>query len=452
MRKLVCFALAALLLCGTVACKAPKPEPSTPMATLQPMPVGDVAAAMEKAAQSAAPTHNAMEPTFDEDRARPLTSRTDGNTMWSWFAGLTLYADGTGRLEINGDRLWLTERDGVFDAQLRMYRLPYGAEPAYAFPAGKLRILTDGEAVRFEVLEDPLGAFACAGLDGKILKKSKNEPSPDSGWTWTEIPVQPDTDWGARLWTSEIETFHIDETLAMNGTVTTPDGTQRACAILGNRRAVAIVDETEGAPALLFYGECKSEDYRQSFIRLTLKPICDPYDLCRGGKTDLTLFRTGEASETDLRYMAGRNLDSIRLQLVLDGWTDETDRIGELDEGMRGWFARLTKDGQTILILYELDFESDWEEAFAAAYVHYDADGTVLAWMGTRPVDHAIADGYTLQEDAYFSDLVDGRGALFDEDETVYFLDDGRIAIVTVWHESGDGDCDFRIVNVLPQG
>ena len=51
MRKSVIFALAALLLCGTFACGliAPSNEPAqTP--TLQPIPIGDVAAAMAKAA------------------------------------------------------------------------------------------------------------------------------------------------------------------------------------------------------------------------------------------------------------------------------------------------------------------------------------------------------------------------------------------------------------------
>ena len=193
---------------------------------------------------------------------------------------------------------------------------------------------------------------------------------------------------------------------------------------------------------------------RMNLVRFDLEALYDPLGLC--GTETFDLFRAEEfdnvyaehGSLEALRYMPGVNLDAVVLTLTRDGWTDKTET---LDSELDGWFKLLIKDGQSLVIYYEMDFTPYGDESFPMAYALYDADGTVLDWSGSRPIDHAVADGYTLQPGVYFGSLVPTGTIGMDvaEDDYAYFTDDGRIAVETFWHEGGDGDEGFRIVKVI---
>ena len=89
-------------------------------------------------------------------------------------------------------------------------------------------------------------------------------------------------------------------------------------------------------------------------------------------------------------------------------------------------------------------------QSYPDAYALYGADGTVLQWAGERPLHHAVADGYKLRKNVYFHEQIGAWGMDVGEDEYVYFLDDGRVAIEWLPHEGGKGDLDFKIIRVIP--
>ena len=103
------------------------------------------------------------------------------------------------------------------------------------------------------------------------------------------------------------------------------------------------------------------------------------------------------------------------------------------------------------MIHYEYDFSSPYEYYvyYPDAYVLYGADGTVLSWGGSKPIDHRIADSYRIGKDTYFDPGTGVQGMIVGEDSDAYFLDDGRVAVETTAHE-GSGDVDFEIVRVIP--
>ena len=118
---------------------------------------------------------------------------------------------------------------------------------------------------------------------------------------------------------------------------------------------------------------------------------------------------------------------------------------------LEGWFVRLVKDGQTLMIHSVPDFSSPYEyyQEYPNAYVLYGADGAVLSWSGEKPIDHGIADSYRMGKETYFDPGTGIRGMVVGEDSDAFFLDDGRIAVETTAHE-GSGDVNFEIVRVIP--
>ena len=73
------------------------------------------------------------------------------------------------------------------------------------------------------------------------------------------------------------------------------------------------------------------------------------------------------------------------------------------------------------------------DEEYAAAYLLFDASGTLESWGGFKPFDHTLFDGHDLKDA-----LTHVNGALygFGDDDDIYLLDDGRILVASWGHES----------------
>jgi len=454
MKKTILLLLAALLLCGLFACKPVNPAKEA-----------EASPAPSDPAQTAAPEQTES-PIFAEERARPLSAEADTGTLWmgDYSLILSVLPDGQATLFTKQALLWLMENGDAFRVETRMYRTPFDETPAYTFYAGELRLLIDGETMRVEVLDDPLGVLTYAQADGRLLNMH------GTFWDYAQnrslVPQEPNTKWLENFEVAERSyawlNLIVGDDISYTGTLSMPDGTKRNVSLLGCWDSYALVEERDGAAELLFYGlrtnRMDPDDWyapRMRLVRFDLEALYDPLGLC--GMETFDLFRAddfdvvyaGYGASEALRYMPGFNLDTVALTLIRDGWTDKTET---LDPVLVGWFTLLTKDGQSLLIYYEPDFTPYGDEDYPSAYVLYDADGTVLDWSGSRPIDHAIADAYTLQPGVYFGELFSAGVRSMDvaEDDYAYFTDDGRIAVQTVWHEGGDGDLDFQIINVIP--
>ena len=461
MKKALICLLCAVLLCGVFACGKEK-EPTAPEQKNEPIaeqPTDGPAAATEA-------------PAFSESDARPLSLETDKNTGWTYYEWqgkgwthyhLLVYADGTAYLFTPNGVFALTENEKTFSLETRLFRTRDDTEPALTLPAGEVRLFTDGAAVKIEIASDPLGVLAYNEVDGRVLKAEQKGPGETrSEVNWFYLPMEPGTEWvdsfdmGERhyAWLN----MAIGENCEMTGTLRFPDGTERPCMLVGNDNCYALIDASGETPELLFYGikaidEEKYYSARYELVELPLDTICDPFGLCAADPFSIGRRDWHDQEDEWLTYMLGVNLDTVILSMIRDGWTDRTPEIETLHPLFQGFFAWLTKDGQTLVIHYELDFSTPYavSEAYADAFVLYGADGAVLKWGGAKPIDHTIADGYRLEKDAYFYQLTGGTGAMITgEDEDAYFLDDGRIAIETMPHEGGDGDEDFEIVKVIP--
>ena len=470
MKKALLCLLCAVLLCGLFACGREK-EPAATERTDE--PIAEQPTDGPIAEQPTDEPAAADAPAFSESDARPLSLETDKNTGWVYNGGwqgkrwthyhLPVYADGTAYLFTPNEVFALTANGETFSLETRLFCTADDTKPALTLPAGEVRLSTDGAAVKIEIVSDPLGVLAYDEVDGKVLKKQDREP----GETRSEVnrfylPSEPDTEWGGWFDMGERRNTYLRMTIgadgAMTGTLRFPDGTERPCTLVGNDNGYALIDASGETPELLFYGikAFDEEEYRAAryeLVELPLDTVCDPFGLCAAGPFSIGRRNRRYQEDESLTYMLGVNLDTVILSMIRDGWTDRTPEIETLHPLFSGFFAWLTKDGQTLVIHYELDFSTPYgiSEAYADAFVLYGADGAVLKWSGAKPIDHAIADGYRREKDAYFYQLTGGTGAMITgEDEDAYFLDDGRIAIETVPHESGDGDVDFEIVRVIP--
>ena len=159
MKKTILLLLAALLLCGLFACK-----PVIPAKEAEATP------APSESAQTAAPDQTES-PIFSEENARPVTFTEDADTRWYHRFNLYLYTDDTGLIDTPSGVLWFKGQDGEFSLEMRLYRTADDDEPTCVFPAGKIRLQTDGKAIRVEVLSDPFGILAYDEVDGCVLKK-----------------------------------------------------------------------------------------------------------------------------------------------------------------------------------------------------------------------------------------------------------------------------------------
>ena len=449
MTKLVSVLLAALLLCGLSAFRPDAREQAEPAApgTEARLPVAVTLVSEQESLLAAAP--------------KPLSLKAQKNTVWSGNgeARLMIYENGTAYLFTANEVFALQETGDGFRLELTLYRTPFDAEPAVVLPAGTIRVLLDGDTVKLEVADDPLGVLAFDGLDGAVLTKRTYAPYRYHSFNFCSVPKEPGTEWfcfgdmGDHRYA--ILKMTIGEDCSMTGTLTLPDGSARPCVLLGNEDGFALADISGDGPELLFVGERSTADtkdtlpYRYELARVDLDPVYDPLGLCVEGRFEIWREKR---EEEGFPYMLGRNLDSVILSLIRDGWTDTTEEIEKLAPILEGWFVRLVKDGQTLLIHYDLDPYLPYEsyQPFPDAYALYGADGAVLQWAGERPLDRAVADGYKLRKNVYFHVEIGAWGMDVGEDEYAYFLDDGRIAIEWVPHEGGGGDLDFKIVRVIP--
>ena len=442
MTKLASLFLSALLLCGLVAIQA---KNNISIAEPQRLPVS-VTLVQERSA-------------LMEEAAKPLSLKDQKNTMWSDGADvrLMIYEDGAAYLFTANEIFTLEAGDDGVLLKNELYRTPFDAEPATVLLAGTVKITVDGDTVKLAVAEDPLGALAFDGLDGAVLTKEKHKPYRYPDFNFFSGPLEPGTAWFRYFDMGEHHhanlSITVGESGAMAGTLTMPDGTAWPCALLGNKNSFALVDESGEAPALLFFGERTRVDEdrydrtRYELVCLDLSPVFDLLKL-----TDIDEFALGRQryGEWDLAYIPGKSLDSVILALIRDGWTETKDMEAQYP-ALAGWFTRLVKDGQTLMIHYEYDFSSPYEYYvyYPDAYVLYGADGAALQWGGSKPIDHRIADSYRIGKGTYFDPGTGVRGMIVGEDSDAYFLDDGSIAVETTAHE-GSGDVDFEIIRVIP--
>ena len=442
MTKLVSILLSALLLCGLAAVRAKNDAPAAeaPRLPVSVTLVQDGIARTERA-------------------AKPLSLEDRKNTAWADGAGsrLMIYEDGAAYLFTTGGVFVLKESGDGFLLELRLYPTPFEGEPAMVLPAGTVKITADGDTVTLAVEDDPLGVLAFDGLNGAVLTKQQYKPYRYPSFNFFSGPLEPGTEWFCYFDMGEHRhaklSITVGEDGAMTGTLTMPDGAARPCALLGNDGGFALVSGGGEAPELLFYGERPRVDEdrydrtRYELVWLDLSPIFDPLKL-----TDIDGFALGRQlyGEWDLAYIPGKSLDSVILTLIRDGWTETEDMEAQYP-ALEGWFTRLVKDGQTLMIHSELDFSSPYEyyNAYPSAYVLYGADGAVLSWSGEKPIDHGLADSYRMGKDTYFDPGTGIRGLVVGEDSDAFFLDDGRIAVETTAHE-GSGDVNFEIVRVIP--
>ena len=442
MTKLVSFSLSALLLCGLVAIQA---KNNISVAEPQRLPVS-VTLVQEGSA-------------LMEEAAKPLSLNDQKNTMWLDGAGIRLmiYEDGAAYLFTANEIFTLEAGSDGFLLKMDMYRTPFDAVPAAVLPAGTVKITVDGDTVKLAVAEDPLGALAFDGLNGAVLTKEKHTPYPYPDFNFFSGPLEPGTEWFCYFNMGEHRhaklSITVGEDGAMSGVLTMPDGTARSCVLFGNGNTFALTADTEKEAELIFLGERKKTDEthydrtRYELLWLDLSSVFDPLEL-----TGIDEFALGRQryGEWDLAYIPGKSLDSVILALIRDGWTETKDMEAQYP-ALEGWFDRLVKDGQTLVIHYEYDFSSPYEYYvyYPDAYVLYGADGAVLQWGGSKPIDHRIADSYRIGKDTYFDPGTGVQGMIVGEDSDAYFLDDGSIAVETTAHE-GSGDVSFEIIRVIP--
>ena len=441
MTKLISFLLSALL-CGLVAIQA---KNNISVAEPQRLPVS-VTLVQEGSA-------------LMEEAAKPLSLKDQKNTMWSDGAGvrLMIYEDGAAYLITANEIFTLEAGSDGFLLKMDMYRTPFDAEPAAVLPAGTAKITVDGDTVKLAVAEDPLGVLAFDGLNGAVLTKEKHKPYRYPDFNFFSGPLEPGTAWFCYFDMGEHRHANLSITVgedgAMTGALTMPDGTAWPCALLGNKNGFALVDESGEAPTLLFLGERPRVDEdrydrtRYELVCLDLSSVFDPLQL-----TGIDEFALGRQryGEWDLAYIPGKSLDSVILALIRDGWTETKDMEAQYP-ALEDWFTWHVKDGQTLMIHFKPDFSSPYEYYvyYPDTYVLYGADGAVLQWGGSKPIDHRIADSYRIGKDTYFDPGTGVRGMIVGEDSDAYFLDDGRVAVETTAHE-GSGDVDFEIIRVIP--
>ena len=442
MTKLVSILLSALLLCGLVVIQT-KDNASVAEARRLPVTVTLVQDGIA----------------LRSEAAKPLSLKDQKNTLWLDGAGvrLMIYEDGAAYLFTAGGVFALKESGDGFLLELSLYRTAFDTEPAMVLPAGTMKITADGDTVTLAVTEDPLGALAFDGLDGAVLTKEKRKPYRYPDFNFFSGPLEPGTEWFCYFDMGEHRHAKLSITVgadgAMTGALTMPDGTAWPCALLGNDGGFALVSEGGDARELLFFGERSRVDEdrydrtRYELVWLDLSSVFDPLKL-----TDIDGFALGrqQYGEWDLAYIPGKSLDSVILALIRDGWT-ETKDMEEQYPALEGWFVRLVKDGQTLMIYSVPDFSSPYEyyQEYPSAYVLYGADGAVLSWSGEKPIDHGIADSYRMGKETYFDPGTGIQGMVVGEDSDAFFLDDGRIAVETTAHE-GSGDVNFEIVRVIP--
>lgn len=449
MKKQLCALLALILVFCTAACGGGAAEQSSG----------------QQAESGSVPLTEPTDPETGEPfEGQPFVLSEHLGMMWeSCYIGideepyfyretLSVYGDGDATLTHDRVDYRLKDNGGTFLLEKDLYASPFETEPCLTLAAGEIRLLTDGEAVRFEVVSDPLGIFDGFDPQNAVLTLQRYFGEPWKPYKWQDTPdefgsdpqFQPQTEWVAGG-------PHADENGGLcyyancvlkteaDGTVKgyiwrTPESEREDCLLLWAPDAAALVrpDDAE----LLYYGGVTGDrewDDAENCRTYGIKTCYDPCTLKVGNK--LLLEKKGMSLNPEPEYVLGYGRYEIEARFTENGWTseplsmkwdeDDEDDYGEL-------FLKLTKDGRMLLIY--LDGLYTYSQG-AFAYVLIGADGTLESWGGFKPFDHTLFDGHDVKDA-----LTHMNGALWGlaEDDDIYLLDDGRILVTYSGHESGE--------------
>ena len=476
MKKILAILLVLLFTCSMFACKTDDPsgigetapETEAPKTVSTEKTGADPTAAPAPAGTDVPKAETPAKETVSyPENARALSLTENADTYWSDGQNeyrILIYDDSEAYLMTPNGVLTLTEDGDAYLAETKLYRSPFDTESAAVFTAGQVRLLTDGYALKIKVADDPLNILKYDALDGLVLEKQDFEPYRYSDYNFFSGPLEPGTEWFCYFNMGEYHYARLNMTIGWDGsiygTLVMPEGTQRTCVLLVNGDSFALIDESADSPELLFYGsrnriyETYYNTERYGLVRIALDPVFDPLGLCLLSEFNL---RRQDGREGELPYILGKSLDSLILELTRDGWQDQTEQLVESEPCLEGWYARLTIDDWTLLIYYLDDYGIPYEayQSYVYAYVLYGADGTVLSWSGSKPVDHELADAHKIRSGVHFNPGAGIDGLMIGEDVDTYFLDDGRLVIRGVDHlEDPDmedvGDIDFITVKVIP--
>ena len=447
MKKTLCALLALLLICGAVGCGTGE-QPSGQQAE-----PGSIAATEPTDPETGEPF--AGHPfVLSEHLDTSWNSRYVGIDEQPYFfqESLSVYGDGDATLTHDRVDYRLKDNGGTYLLEKDLYASPFETEPCLTLAAGEIRLLTDGETVRFEVVSDPLGVFDGFDSQNAVLKQHMyfGEPwKPYKGQytpriSGTDLQFQPRTEWiaggphaeengGLCYYGNCVLKTEADGTV--KGYIRRDSEAEREdCLLLWAPDAAALVrpDDAE----LLYYGGVTGDrewDETENCRTYGIKACYDPYALKVGNK--LLLEKKGMSLNPEPEYVLGYGQYEIEARFTENGWTSEplSMKWDEDDEDDYGEdFLKLTKDGRMLLIY--LDGLYTYSQG-AFAYVLLDADGKLESWGGFKPFDHTLFDGHDVKDA-----LTHMNGALWGlaEDDDIYLLDDGRILVTYSGHESGE--------------
>ena len=445
MKKTLCALLALILICSAVGCGT-----------------GEQPSGQQAEPGSIAETEPTETETGEPFEGQPFMLSDHLNTSWnSRYVGideepyffqesLSVYGDGDATLTHDRVDYRLKDNGGTYLLEKDLYASPFETEPCLTLAAGEIRLLTDGETVRFEVVSDPLGVFDGFDSQNVVLKQHMyfGEPwKPYKGQytpriSGTDLQFQPRTEWiaggphaeengGLCYYGNCVLKTEADGTV--KGYIRrTSEAEREDCLLLWAPDAAALVrpDDAE----LLYYGGVTGDrewDETENCRTYGIKACYDPYALKVGNK--LLLEKKGMSLNPEPEYVLGYGRYEIEARFTENGWTSEplSMKWDEDDEDDYGEdFLKLTKDGRMLLIYLDYTYSQG-----AFAYVLLDADGKLESWGGFKPFDHTLFDGHDVKDA-----LTHMNGALWGlaEDDDIYLLDDGRILVTYSGHESGE--------------
>jgi hypothetical protein len=477
MKKTLCALLALILILGAVGCGTGEklPEQQTEPITVVETEKTSEPAATEPTAEpiktETEPEPETAEPTVEPEKPEPEPEPAQELPLFDpsaypssqWYMPvvsndlpyvysnrLTVFEDGSLQLTIDLVDYRLIKDGDAFRLEKDFYATPLDPMPARTLDAGTVcfRELTLGgqTLVRVEAVQNPLNVFSNDPRDLYDMTAMRNPyiyRDADTPQAWGYAPqMQPNTEWIERerhpLGDGYVVYGNSDVTVAQNGAVSgyikvAHEAEREDCVLLWAPDAGALVRPGENGELLYFGGLAHDpEETREQTVHYALRANYDPYDLSTGRKLVLIKINYGP----DPASVLGREKNHIVEAFTEDGWTNEplSMKWGEYaDYGEL--FLKLTKDGRMLLIYLDEDFGIYDHEEYAAAYLLFDATGTLESWGGFKPFDHTLFDGHDLKDAlTHVNGVLPGLA----EDDDIYLLDDGRILVTSSGHESGE--------------
>ena len=463
MKKTLCALLALILICGAVGCGAAE-QPSGQQE--EPITVVETEQTSEPATTE--PTEKPEQPEPEPEQSEPEPEPVQElplfdpsaypNSQWYmpvvsndppyvYSNRLTVFEDGS--LQLTIDRVdYRLKKDGdAFRLEKDLYATPLDPTPVRTLDAGTVRFreLTLGgqTLVRVEAVQNSLNVFSNDPRDLYDMT-ARQDPyiyrTADTPQAWGYAPeMQPNTEWIERerhpLGDGYVVYGNCDVTVAPNGAASgyvkvTYEAEREDCVLLWAPDAGALVRPGENGELLYFGGLAHDpEETREQTVHYTLRANYDPYDLSTGRKLVLIKINYGP----DPTSVLGREKNHIVEAFTEDGWKSEPLSMKWDEDDYGELFLKLTKDGRMLLIYLNESFGIYDDEEYAAAYLLFDASGTLESWGGFKPFDHTLFDGHDLKDA-----LTHVNGALygFGDDDDIYLLDDGRILVASWGHES----------------